>query len=273
MASSLDYLRDTLLTFGFDEADASALSQWAWDLHVSGATDEEIAQQLPTTAQFKARHAWYDARQAAGLPQISVAEALSYERQTIQMFRSAGLPEGFYDEPSDFADLIAKDVSVAELSQRVRIAEDAVYNAPAQERAELERLYGIGPGNLAAYWIDPDKALPTITRKYESARRSGTALRAGYGTLAQGEAESLVDQGITQEQATQGFSDLARSQELFRSLDAGETEIDRETQLGATFSGDAAAKRKIEDRQKRRTNVFEQGGGFSVGQQGISGLG
>lgn len=262
------YLSSLLDTYGL-----GSLTDWAWDLIVQGASDDEVIQALRERPEYAARFPGMAERRTKGYPAISEAEYLAYERQAVGMFRAAGLPEGFYDQPSDFASFIGRDVSVAELSQRVQIAEDAAYNAPAEVRDELQGFYGLGPGDLTAYWLDPDKALPLLERRYRAASTSATARQTGFGGLSATEAEGLVAQGVTEDQARQGFSDLARGQELFRPLDAGESAIGRESQLGATFGQDAAAKQQIENRQKRRTNQFAEGGGFTTGREGYSGLG
>lgn len=263
-----EQLRDVLMFYGLPEA----LAEWAWSRIISGDSDIDVLQQLRERPEYLARFPAMADRRAAGLPAISEAEYLAYERQRIQLMRAAGLPEGFYDDPEDFRRDIANDVSIAELSQRVQLAQDALYNEPP-EVLDFYRAYGLDDGDLTAALMDPDRALPVLQRKVGAAQRAGAAVRTGFGTLTEDEAGRLVDLGVTNEQAQTGFSDLARGQELFTPLTLGEESITRDEQLGATFGGDAAAKRKIENRQKKRVGEFDRGGAFSAGRTGYSGLG
>jgi hypothetical protein len=264
---ALAYIRELLESYGL-----GSLADWAWEQIVAGASEAEVIQRLRERPEYQARFPGMAERRARGLPAISEAEYIAYERQAIQMFRAAGLPEGFYDSPDDFARLIGQDVSVAELSQRVQLYEQAVYREPPEVLAEAER-FGLDTGDLVAAMIDPDRALPLLQKKVDAAQRSAAAQIAGFGSLTENEATRVVELGVSQEQAAQGFSGLAAQAELFRPLSAGEQEIGRDTQIEAAFGQNAEAQNEIERRRRRRQAVFEAGGGFAPGQQGYAGLG
>lgn len=260
-------IQSTLEQYGL-----GGLADRLWQQYLSGAPLEQIWTDMRGSTEYKTRFPYMDELAKRGRA-ISEAEAIGIERSYVQIMRAAGIPEGFYDSPDDFGRLIGNEVSPAELSQRVDTYVQAVYQSPPEVRAELERIYGIGTGHLAAFFMDDTKALPIIQNQFAAAQRSATATRTGFGGLTGGEAERLVQLGVTDQQAQEGFGALVDARELFTSLDSGESAIGRESQIGAAFGGDSLAKRKIEERRRKRQATFEGGGGFASNKEGLSGLG
>lgn len=218
-------------------------------------------------------------RRDAGRAPVSIADIQSYRTRAREMLGAMGVPEGFFDDTSDFTDFIVNDISLTEL--RDRAGEYEVYGQQlsqgnAAELEAFERMYGVKPTafEVAALALDPAKALPAIQRKFRSVGLDVQAGRAGFGDLSRTEAERLVDVGVTDEQANQGFGTLAASQELFDPLPGlAEAAIGRQEQLGAAFEGDAAARRRIERRARGRAARFQGGGGFASGREGFEGVG
>lgn len=259
---------NTLAEFGL-----SGLGDRVWNAVNSGAiVPEQIVSFIRQTDEYKQRFAGMKPLQDRGRA-ISEAEYISTERAIAQVFRSAGLPSGFYDSPDDFAKFIGAEVSPAELGDRVQEYTRMAFDAPSEVRSQLQALYGIGSGELTAYFIDPERALPLIRQQARAAELSGAASRTGFGALDRGEAERLAQLGVTDQQAQEGFGALVDARELFTPLDLGEQAIGRDAQIGAALGGDAAARRRIEDRRRRRTAQFEGGGGYAGNQQGLSGIG
>ena len=261
-------LKETLSAYGLE-----SLTQFAYDALVDGKSEAEIIRDLRTTPEFAARFPAIIERQKAGLPAISPSEYIAYERQAGQLMRAAGLPQGFYDSPSDFTKVLAGDTSLAELQQRIELARDAAYRAPKETTDALRSLYGLSDGDLTAIWLDPDVAQPLLEQRFNAAQIAGTATRTGFGNLAASEAEALVRQGVTDSQAAEGFGTLASSRELFGTM-PGEADgtITRAEQIGAAFSNDAAAKTRIEAKKRKREAEFSGGGSVLDSQQGVTGL-
>lgn len=267
MASAFDTIRQALDQYGL-----GTLASWAWSRFQEGASMDQIMLEVYQRPEFKATYPEYDVLAQKGRA-YSVGELQAYRKAVVGIFQSYGIPQSFYDTPEELSNFAANEVSVAEISKRVAAASRAVYQSPPEVRMELERMYGIQPGQLVAYWLDPQKAEPMIQQQYTSAEIAAQARQTGYGMLTRQEAEQLAGMGVTGEQAQQGFAQLAQMEPLFNPLREGEKQIVQEVQLGAAFGQDAAAQREIEQRRQQRQAEFQGGGGFAMNRQGIAGLG
>lgn len=235
---------------------------------------QETAQykkRFPVIARLKERAAKGETI-VGGIP--DPATILQYEETAKQIMGAAGLPPGFYDSPDDFAGFMEKNVSVAELQNRVEMAKVAAFQSPPEVRSELQRL-GLDAGDLTAYFLDPTKADSLIQQKtLKQAQIGGAAIRAGFGLLTREESARLAEQGVSAEQAQQGFGELQAGQELYAALPGEQAaQITREQQLGAAFGGQQPAQEAIRRRAEQRKAQFGGGGGFAGGAQGVAGLG
>jgi len=172
---ALTIIKDALADYGLD-----GLSADAYRFLMEGASTESVMIQLKETEQFQERFKGMETRRQQGLPAISPAEYIRLERGYRQAMETAGLPEGFYDSPDDFAGFIGNDVSEAEMTQRVSMASAAVSNVNPELKNQLQEMYGIGTendGELVAYFLDPDRGVNVIEQRLqmESAGLSATA--------------------------------------------------------------------------------------------------
>lgn len=264
-----DYLNGVLRDYGLE-----GLGEWAWQKIQSGDSPTRVIQDLRETDVYKRRFVGMEERRAKGLPAISEAEYIGYERAARQMFQAAGLPASFYDQPDDFARWIGRDVSLQELSSRVNDGLLQASKAVPEIKAELQRLYGVTNAQLAAFFLDPDRALPAIESAWNAAQSAGAAVLTGYGQITKAQAERLGALGVNEAQAMQGFGTLAGMKELFTSLPGENTDtISRDEQQAAAFGGDAAARQRIERRGQERVAQASGAQSFGLGQGGVSALG
>ena len=236
---------------------------------------DEIGVRLRDTKAFQDRFPANKILADQGKQQYTVRQYLTLEADYKRTLQGRNMPPGFYDQPSDFQNFIAQDVSPDEVGARIDQGYQAVRNAPANVVAEFQRLYGVSEGDLAAYFIDPTRARPTFDR-YEAERQARSAAISAQAQqqaqiqLQTQEAEALARAGVTPEQAQAGFTDIAESQGLFAGQMQGEQAVSREEQIGATFGTNAAARKAIAERRRRRTAQFEAGGGFAGQTQGTA---
>jgi hypothetical protein len=268
---------DTRSAFGsietlLNEYGLGSLAKWAWGRYQEGAAIDTIMNEVYQRPEFKAIYPEYDLLAKKGRA-YSVGELQAYRKAVVGIYRSYGIPASFYDSPEDLAALAAGEVSIAEVSKRVSQAAEAVYQQSPLVRDEMQRMYGVGAGDLVAFFLDPAKAEPIIRQNYTSAQIGAAARQTTFGTLTTDEAQRLAGLGVDQATALKGFGTLASSRELFGTLNAGEGEqIGRDVQLGAAFAGDAQAQQAIEQRRSRRLAEFQGGGGFATNREGIIGV-
>lgn len=273
-SDGLAYIQETLRDYGFSEAEAAELTQWARGQLVEGASPTIVRQRLWEQPTFKRRFKVIFDRRDRGMPPISPAEVIAFERGARQLMRGAGLPPGFYDSPDDYYNFMLNDVSLSELAGRVEMAKTIMYSVDQTTRAEMKRLYGFNEGQEVAYILDGTRALPIIQNQFNAAILAGAAAGTGFGRLSRTEAEQFSLSGLTSEQAKQGFGNLVQSKELFLALPGqAENAIGRADQLGATFTGDALAQERIRRRAEARVAAFQGGGSFAASQEGFRGLG
>lgn len=217
---------------------------------------------LQDTDAYKQRFAGNEVRRKQGLPVLSPQDYLNTEASYRQIMRSNGMPEGFYDQPSDFAQFIGSDVSPVELNNRVNLAVDAAHRLDDSTKQVFKDWYGLEPDHLAAYFLDKNRAMPLLQTTARATAIGGSALKAG-GSVGQGRAEQLANQstltdgqlsGAESQAVTTGAQGSLLSQ-LYQG-DYGQSQAENEL-----FLNDARA---IQER--RRLAALEQG---SFNQGGI----
>lgn len=265
--SARGYVADLLNQWGL-----GGLTDWAMG-QLGDGNLQLIPSLIRQTDQYKARFSGNEARRAAGLNVLSETEYLNLENDYRQIMHSYGIPNGVFDTQSYLADLIANDLSPRELNDRLRIYQDAAYNAPAEVRSALQRLYGIDAGGLTAYFIDPDRALPVLQQQYQAAGAASAAERAGFTQLDQTTAERIAQLGGSAE-SVNVFSNLRQSRELFTEMGFSQgATIGDEQAAVAAFGGDAETMDTLTRRGRERAAVFQGGGSFAQTQGGVTGLG
>lgn len=265
--------RNQLRQDGLEELEAF-VDQWV----VAGLTWPEILARLDdvSSAEGQVVDRLYPERRLvreAGRAPVSISQIRFYRDNASSLFRAAGMPKTFYDQPSDFTGWIVAGVDLEELGERVKIAVDWSYTAPPEVRTQLRDLYGVDEGGLAAYALDKEKGLPALQRMRASAGTAAAAAQARFGALTREEAERLVQLGVTPEGAQQRFGALDQSREILQPL-TGQTGagVSREDQLAAV-AGDERALEKIQRNAANQAGAFGGRGGFGAGREGISGLG
>ena len=183
-------------------------------LIVSGPSSAELTLALRATDAYKKRFSANADRISKGLSALNEREYLGMEDQYQNIMRNYGLPATYYAKDSmgtqaGFNQLLANDVSSAELEDRIMTAQSRVINSNPEIKQALRQFYpDITDGDILAYTLDPTKALTDIKRKVTAAEIGGAAIGAGLKT-SQTAAEGLAAYGITKGQAQQGYGAIA----------------------------------------------------------------
>ena len=211
---------------------------------------------------YQRRFSGNAARRARGLAELDPSTYVGLEDSYRQLMQSNGLPAGFYDAANDFQKLIEGDVSPQELQERIEQGYRKVQDADPEVKRQMRELYGLGDGPLAAYFLDPEKSAPILTRQARAAAIAARGREQGGLDLTRESAEALAARGITPEEAQAQFAQRGALAGLYNPL-AGEEGLTQEEQLGATFGFDPVAREKLERRRARRVAEFQGGGSFA----------
>ena len=231
----------------------------------NGYSADTTAILLQDTTEYKQRFAANEARRKKGLPVLSPAEYLSTERSYRQIMQNAGVPVGFYDQPTDFQKFLENDISPEEINNRVKAATDFVNSANQNELAAMKKFYTTG--DLIAYALDPDRAQPLVGKAFQAAQIAGQAETQGVH-VDKDLAESLAGDGISRAQAQQGFGLIATEQPNANKLASiyGEDQFTTEDLVDETFRANAS----VAERRKRLASQERASFGGSSGVSGGS---
>jgi len=244
------------ITALFKDYGLESLAGKIYDFVKNGYSADTISILLQDTAEYKKRFAANEARRKAGISVLSPAEYLSIENSYRQIMNQSGLPKGFYDSNDDFTQFISGDMSPTELQSRVEMATQATVLANPQYKAALKQM-GLSDGELTAYFLDPKKALPFIQKTAATAAIGSEALERGFA-FDQQYAENLATQGISAEQAAQGYAQIGDEFTDLKTLGAiyGGGWSQRQAEE-ATFTGGVKAN------QQRAGLISKEKGQFS----------
>jgi hypothetical protein len=236
-----------------------------------GFTDDVVVLKLQETPAWKQRFAANEQRKTKGLDIIDPATYLQLESDYQSAMRAIGLPQGFYDSTSDFTNLIAADLSPAEFNARLNAAAQVVEGADPLFKQELKRFYGLSDGDMIAYSLDPEKALPLIERKVQTVQFGAEATRAGI-SVGLGTAEQFGGtMGVSQEQARAGFQQVASLSPDVQRLSSFsrqvQTPVTQEDIISFQFGGEGAAqtKKNIEALAQEEMSRFAKQSGVRAG--------
>ena len=210
-----------------------------------------------------------------GFDELDPASYIALEDQYRATLSANGMPVSFYDSKDDFDAMIGGSVSPAELNSRIQDGYRAVQDADPEVKRQMRELYGVAEGDLAAYFIDPNRMKPLLVaadykRQAEAAKIAARGVELAGIQLTGGLAEDLARRGITEGQAQAGFTEIGKLGELTTQL-SGEAALSQEQIIGQQFGTDTKAAQELEKRRRRRIGEFAGGGGFARTQGETSG--
>lgn len=255
-----------------DSADLGSLADDLFGFIQQGYSADTIQLLLQETAEWKQRFAGNEKRKQAGLPILAPGEYLAVEASYRQVMRTFGLPSGFYDSYSDFADAIGADISPQELQARLTQRQLVVESGELSGVAAYMRAhYGLSTGDAVAYFTDPTRALPLLEKQVRASEIGAAARTATFGELDPLVAMRLAERGITEDSALGKFAEIAGMSELTRQLPGqGGPTVTRDELITAAFEGNATAQQQIVQTSKARAAQFAGGGSFATTKEGTS---
>jgi len=260
-ADARNTIRAVLASYGLGE-----LSDFLYSVYARGEVDvnnpDALVFALREQPAYQKRFAANAARAKKGLAELDPASYLQLENSYRQLLQSNGLPPGFYDQTEDFTALLEGDVSPQELQTRVQEGFRAVQDADPEVKRQMQELYGVNEAGLAAYFLDPAKAAPILTRQAEAAKIAARAKEQGRLQLGAATAEEIAARGISAQQAQAGFTELGLQEGLYTEM-MGEQALTQQEKVGAALGYDVEAQRKLAERRGIRKAAFQGGGSFA----------
>ena len=121
--SAFSIIQNVLRDYGLQE-----LSGFVRDFILDNDVIDEnvLIGEIRRTEEYSQRFRANEIRRAAGLNVFSEGEYVAMENAYRQLMRASGLPRNFYDSNEDLQNLLAGDVSVGELSERINQGYEAV---------------------------------------------------------------------------------------------------------------------------------------------------
>lgn len=245
----------------------TSLAQWAFEKIKNNVSADQIYIEMRDTPEYKARFP-----AMANLAQqgraISEDAYIEYERTVAQALQRYQITSGIYDTPASIAKLLTNNVSAVEVGDRLQMASSAALEAPAEVRTSLAQNYNVNLGDMTAYYLDPDRAMPKLQAQYNAAQVQAASRMQGIGqTIAT--AERLAAQGVTYEQAMSGFG----TAQNLRGVTTGYGETASQAELVDAAFGAATSQQKLRRIQASRAASYQAGGGAAENQTGVTGLG
>ena len=254
------------------EYELDSLTPWALDMIKAGHSDARIMEELRKRPEYIKRFPAMKERADNGMAPINEAEYISLERTYKQLMRGK-VPQGFYDQNSDFSSFIANDVSPQELDQRINDGYARVVATDPEVRAAFREFYGVnGDAALAAFFLDPDRASEELTRQAGAAVVGGIGKRLGVN-VDETVASRINAFSPTESQVQAGFTEAQTLSPLARESVSETQDLSTQTLVASAFGLDADSANAVRRRQRSRMAAFSGGGGSIITQEGATGLG
>ena len=215
---------------------------------------------------YKTRFAGNEKRVKNGFEELSPAEYIDMEISYRNTLSANGMPSDFYDSQDDFKAMIEGAVSPIELQSRIQDGYRAVKDADPEVKRQMQQLYGVTEGELAAYFIDPTRVRDKMVaadykRQADAAKIAARASDLAGMQLSKSFAEDLASRGVG-DIAAETFTKVGKLGELTTAM-AGETGLTAEQIVGSQAGTDTQAALELERRRRSRVGEFQGGGSFA----------
>lgn len=238
--------------YGLDE-----LAQTVLQLVQDGYEGNALTLQLQESEPYKKRFAGNELRKKNGLPVLTPAEYLEVEVGYRQAIQAYGL-DPRYGEQSYLANLMGKDLSPREVSERIGLAGAAARTADPNLKAAMREYYGVADEDLLDYFLDEELG-SEILKKQAVASEVGAAAAAARARLSRSTAELLAERGIGGTQIAGSLNDVDLDAERAIASRFGQQLTDDEV-VSSEVGVDAAASQKRKRLASQERALFSRQG-------------
>jgi hypothetical protein len=282
--SALSQIKDAFHTYGLDN-----LVPWAWS-HISDPNNprsvSEILVDMQSTPEYNARFPGIAKQVANGQTPMTPAEYIAYEQTVQQTAKQVGIPANLVGS-DQIATLLGGNVSATEVKDRMVngwLAAKQTQKTRPEIAKMLSDYYGVTPGHLAAYWLNPQGTYETLMQHQRAATIGAIGVESSFGKVGVGTAEKIVAQpGMSDAQAQAGFEKIATLTPLEQAQvgQRGQATVSKQQLLGSAFGGlnkgfgqtAAGNASAIQLAEEARVAGLQAGGGFTQTAAGGVGVG
>ena len=247
-----------------------------------GLTPTQLSAATGLVSSWQTRFSGNQARIAAGLNPLSPADYIANEQSYKTVMSMAGIPASSPLQSTDYlGKLMGADISPAETQMRVNAATAAVQNEDPMVLNQLQSQFGMTMPTIISHLLDPAVAAPLVQQEYNAAQIGAEAARSGvniaYGGTGPLSAMGLAAQGITQDQANQGFKTIAQEQPALQSIAGrygagiiGPNGVGQALESSVfNTQGAAAAQQQVSRLTTAETSAFSGSAGAATGSLGL----
>ncbi|TSA56454.1 MAG: hypothetical protein D4R39_04255 [Methylophilaceae bacterium] len=272
---ALQIITDALKAAGLGSLSASAWAMWNKGFDFNAIMDDPI-QGIRASAEYKKVFPAMAELNAMG-EGITEGQYLDKVATDKELLKQYNIPSGIFDTAEYLGSLMINHVNAVELQKRLIAAQDSVMSLDPNVRKYGKDVFGLDDGHLMLFALDPKMALPKIQEQAKAIQIGGAAFAAGLAAqdITKTEAESLAAAGVTQDQARQGFVNVAQMGQYKQALpgaNPAET-VTNEDLINAQFATSPDAIMKFQKAKQSKLSEFAQGGQFAATQAGVVGLG
>ena len=196
-------------------------------------------------------------------------EYIALEKHVSKELKRVGVVKDGASFNTLITDLFLNDVSGDEVTERLNVAEQVMYNMPQEVRDAFTDYFGEEYGTTIAMetFLDPTDSWAQVQDDISTARTSG------WGTMVAGLeqgwdedlARSVSDLGLSQAEQWNRFAELKESEMLFSETLNEKVDLDYDKHgVEAAFDMDADLSETLTRRAAERSAKFRGGGGAMV---------
>ena len=277
--SALQIITDALTGAGLGSLAANAWTMWNKGYDINAIMDDPI-NGIRASAAYKTVFPAMAKLNAMG-EGITEGQYLAKVQADKEILKQFNVPSGIFDTPDYLGSLMLNHVNTVDLTNRLQAAQDSVLSLDPSILKYGKDSYGLDTGNLIAWALDPTKATPIIAQQAKAMQIGGAALQSGFaggmgtnGELLASQAEALANQGVTQAQALQGFTQLGQMGQYGQMLPGDVSgALTGQQMINAEFNANANDVMALNKVKATRVNEFNAGGALAASAGGVGGIG
>ena len=277
--SALQIITDALTGAGLGSLAANAWTMWNKGYDINAIMDDPI-NGIRASAAYKTVFPAMAKLNAMG-EGITEGQYLAKVQADKEILKQFNVPSGIFDTPDYLGSLMLNHVNTVDLTNRLQAAQDSVLSLDPSILKYGKDSYGLDTGNLIAWALDPTKATPIIAQQAKAMQIGGAALQSGFaggmgtnGELLASQAEALANQGVTQAQALQGFTQLGQMSQYGQMLPGDVSgALTGQQMVNAEFNANANDVMALNKVKATRVNEFNAGGALAASAGGVGGIG